>query len=171
MNQVDESKSRRLVSRTQIARAVFSAAESMGIADREMVERMVGQVIERLERARSLPAAEQPLPGMEDLVATSRLGKKRLPTAAEIQTIVEEILASKEMPQREEVKPKMETAKVKSRVKPGGKVVLTENALRVLERRYLKKDSRGKILETPDQMFRRVARHIARATALFDFAE
>jgi ribonucleoside-diphosphate reductase alpha chain len=163
MNQVDESKSRRLVSRTQIARAVFSAAESMGIADREMVERMVGQVIERLERARSLPAAEQPLPGMEDLIATSRLGKKRLPTAAEVQTIVEEILASKEMPQREEVKPKMETAKVKSRVKPDGRVALSENALRVLERRYLKKDAEGQVIETPEEMLRRVAQAIASA--------
>jgi ribonucleoside-diphosphate reductase alpha chain len=163
MNQADESKSRRLISRTQIARAVFSAAESMGIADREVVERMVGQVIERLERARSLPAAEQPLPGMEDLIATSRLGKKRLPTVAEIQTIVEEILASKEMPQREEVKPKMETAKVKSRVKPDGRVALSENALRVLERRYLKKDAEGQVIETPEEMLRRVAQAIASA--------
>jgi ribonucleoside-diphosphate reductase alpha chain len=168
MNQVDESKSRRLISRTQIARAVFSAAESMGIADRETVERMVGQVIERLERARSLPAAEQPLPGMEDLVATSRLGKKRLPTAAEIQTIVEEILASKEMPQREEVKPKMETAKVKSRVKPDGRVALSENALRVLERRYLKKDAEGQVIETPEEMLRRVAQAIASAELNYD---
>jgi ribonucleoside-diphosphate reductase alpha chain len=168
MNQVDESKSRRLVSRTQIARAVFSAAESMGIADREMVERMVGQVIERLERARSLPAAEQPLPGMEDLIATSRLGKKRLPTAAEVQTIVEEILASKEMPQREEVKPKMETAKVKSRVKPDGRVALSDNALRVLERRYLKKDAEGQVIETPEEMLRRVAQAIASAELNYD---
>jgi ribonucleoside-diphosphate reductase alpha chain len=168
MNQVDESKSRRLVSRTQIARAVFSAAESMGIADRETVERMVGQVIERLERARSLPAAEQPLPGMEDLVATSRLGKKRLPTAAEVQTIVEEILASKEMPQREEVKPKMETAKVKSRVKPDGRVALSDNALRVLEKRYLKKDAEGQVIETPEEMLRRVAQAIASAELNYD---
>ena len=40
---------------------------------------------------------------------------------------------------------------------------LTENARRVLERRYLKKDASGKIVETPEQMFRRVAHHVARA--------
>ncbi len=40
---------------------------------------------------------------------------------------------------------------------------LSENARRVLKRRYLKKDSRGKIIETPEQMFKRVARHIAKA--------
>jgi ribonucleoside-diphosphate reductase alpha chain len=168
MNQVNEPESKRLVSRTQIARAVFSAAESMGIADRKLVERMVGQVIERLERTRSLPRAEQPLPGMEDLVATPRLGKKLLPTVAEIQTIVEEILASKEMSQREEVEPKMEMAKVKSRVKSGGGVVLSENALRVLERRYLKKDAQGKVIETPEDMLRRVAQAIASAELTYD---
>src|SRR3989338_130006 len=35
------------------------------------------------------------------------------------------------------------------------------NALKVLEKRYLKKDSDGKVSETPEQMFRRVARSIA----------
>ena len=40
---------------------------------------------------------------------------------------------------------------------------LSENAKRVLERRYLKKDSKGRVIETPEQMFRRVAHHIAKA--------
>ena len=40
---------------------------------------------------------------------------------------------------------------------------LSRNARTVLTRRYLKKDEQGKPLESPAQMFRRVARHIARA--------
>ncbi len=40
---------------------------------------------------------------------------------------------------------------------------LSENALTVLKRRYLRKDNLGKVTETPRQMFQRVARHIARA--------
>jgi ribonucleoside-diphosphate reductase alpha chain len=40
---------------------------------------------------------------------------------------------------------------------------LSENARRVLRRRYLKKNRKGKIIETPEQMFRRVASHIAKA--------
>jgi ribonucleoside-diphosphate reductase alpha chain len=40
---------------------------------------------------------------------------------------------------------------------------LSENALTVLKRRYLKKDSQGKLIETPEKMFRRVAQHIAKA--------
>ena len=38
---------------------------------------------------------------------------------------------------------------------------LSENALKVLERRYLSKDGKGNIIETPEGLFRRVARAIA----------
>lgn len=40
---------------------------------------------------------------------------------------------------------------------------LTKNAIRVLKTRYLKKDPRGKAIETPEEMFKRVAHHIAQA--------
>ena len=43
------------------------------------------------------------------------------------------------------------------------RVNLSDNARRVLRRRYLKKDSHGKLIETPEKMFRRVAHHIAKA--------
>lgn len=45
---------------------------------------------------------------------------------------------------------------------------LTENAIKVLERRYLAKDEDGKPIETIDEMFRRVAKHIAQADKLYD---
>ncbi|MFH1441858.1 MAG: vitamin B12-dependent ribonucleotide reductase [Candidatus Omnitrophota bacterium] len=44
---------------------------------------------------------------------------------------------------------------------------LSENALKVLERRYLRKDENGKIVETPEETFRRVAKAIAAADKLF----
>ncbi len=47
------------------------------------------------------------------------------------------------------------------------RLILSDNARRVLRRRYLRKDSRGKITETPDRMFQRVARHIAKAEKKF----
>jgi len=45
---------------------------------------------------------------------------------------------------------------------------LTPNAVRVLERRYLKKDETGKPVETPRDMFLRVARNIAQAEMNYD---
>ena len=40
---------------------------------------------------------------------------------------------------------------------------LTDNARRVMEKRYLAKDESGKVIETPGELFRRVARYIAQA--------
>lgn len=38
---------------------------------------------------------------------------------------------------------------------------LSENSIKVLERRYLKRDDKGKIVESPEELFRRVAHAIA----------
>jgi ribonucleoside-diphosphate reductase alpha chain len=38
---------------------------------------------------------------------------------------------------------------------------ISSNALEVLEKRYLIKNEEGKVVETPDQMFHRVARNVA----------
>jgi len=44
---------------------------------------------------------------------------------------------------------------------------LSENSLRVLEKRYLKKDENGKVVETPQEMFTRVAKSISAADRLY----
>ncbi len=46
--------------------------------------------------------------------------------------------------------------------------MLTKNAIKVLEKRYLVKDEDGNVLETPEQLFRRVANIIAQADAKYD---
>ncbi|MFC2150251.1 vitamin B12-dependent ribonucleotide reductase [Calditrichota bacterium] len=46
--------------------------------------------------------------------------------------------------------------------------ILSENAITVLERRYLIKDGNGKVTENPKEMFWRVATTIAQADLLFD---
>ena len=51
--------------RSRIARAVFSAAESMGISNRERIEQLVIELIDRLEKPVTLP-------GMEHLVIKAR---------------------------------------------------------------------------------------------------
>ncbi len=44
---------------------------------------------------------------------------------------------------------------------------ISENAKKVLDKRYLKKDDDGKIVETPSDMFRRVAKNIASADSKY----
>lgn len=48
---------------------------------------------------------------------------------------------------------------------------LSENAIRVLEARYLRRDSGGKLCETPSELFARVARAVAHAELLLGNAE
>ena len=43
----------------------------------------------------------------------------------------------------------------------------SEGALTVLKARYLRKDKKGEVIESPEEMFRRVARHVARAERVF----
>jgi len=45
---------------------------------------------------------------------------------------------------------------------------LSQNAITVLEKRYLKKDESGNPVETPDEMFRRVARDVASAELIYN---
>ena len=168
MNTANQSENKQLasVNRTQIARAIFAAAESMGISDRHQIERLTSQAIERLEQ-KPKPLPGQPLPGMEHLVPQPR-PRKYLPTDFEILSIVKEFLATEEPAKRKEIKPKMKTTIVKPKVKPVPGINLTENALRVLERRYLKKNKQGQVVETAEEMFRRVAQAIASAELIYD---
>lgn len=45
--------------------------------------------------------------------------------------------------------------------------MLSPNALTVLDKRYLKRDEEGRVVETPDQMWDRVSSHLAQADALY----
>ena len=164
------------IDRSLIAKIVFDNAAAMGIRDRSLLEKYTGQVIERLEKAQqqALPT----LPGMEDLVdRKSRMSARgRMPTEAEIEAMVMEVLnANKpedheepEQPeQNEEVKAEMETeVKVPQETKSTGG--LTDTALQVLEKRYLLRDNKGKVIETPEELFRRVARAIAAAELYYN---
>ena len=47
------------------------------------------------------------------------------------------------------------------------KINLSKNALLILEQRYLKKNSKGKAIENPEDLFKRVAKNIAQADAKY----
>src|SRR3989442_1211716 len=48
---------------------------------------------------------------------------------------------------------------------------LTDNALRVLQKRYLKKDDKGRVIETPKELFARVAWNLAQAERNYGASE
>jgi len=163
MNTAEQPENKQSIplNHTQIAKAIFAAAESMGMSDRQLIEQITGQVIERLEQP-------QPLPGMEDLVPKPHRRQKRQPKNSEIQAMVKEILAGEELTQQEEAPMIEPIVSVKPEVQLASGVSLTDNALHVLQKRYLKKDKQGQVVETPEEMFRRVARAIASAELIYN---
>jgi ribonucleoside-diphosphate reductase alpha chain len=155
------------IDRNEILRTVVADAESMGLRDRAKVESLTARVIEKLE-------GQNALPGMEELVTKRKKNKMRLPSGQEIQSMIEQILAEDQamsrqaQPHIEEDVPMADTTiESEPKVETGG-IILTENARQVLEKRYLKKDKKGKIIETTEEMFRRVARTIAAAETICD---
>jgi len=86
----------------------------------------------------------------------------------QIQDIVEEILISNAHADVAKAyilyrEKRREVREAKSRMGVEDDLKLTINAVKVLERRYLKKDEEGKVVETPKQLFERVAENIAQA--------
>jgi len=154
--------------RNRIARTIFAYAESIGISDRDIIEQLTDRVIERLEHVPTLP-------GWEHLAPTTR----RPVQEAEIQSMVRNILAEKKTEESPtahalQEKPRKKTTRAVRKIEPVGteamkaKAAISSNARAVLERRYLVKDEKGKIIETAEDMFRRVAHHIASADLLYN---
>ena len=145
MPKTRRKENQKVVGRDRVARAVFAAAESMGISDRKLLERFTEQVSQRLEVA-------QPFPGMEEFVPEQT---KQPMSPSQIRAIVRDVLTADEF-----------SPQARSQVISG--IKLSDNAIRVLERRYLIKDGEGRVIETPQELFRRVARHIASAELIYD---
>jgi len=145
MSRTRRKENQKANGRDRVARAVFAAAESMGISDRKLLEKFTEQVSQRLEVA-------QPFPGMEELVPQ----KTAQPvSSSRIRAIMKRMLTADEF-----------SPQSRSQVISG--IKLSDNAVRVLERRYLTKDEEGRVIETPQELLRCVAKHIASAELLYD---
>jgi ribonucleoside-diphosphate reductase alpha chain len=157
------------INRNMVAKIVFDNAAAMGIRDRRLVEKLTTQIIERLEKAQA--QALPTLPGMEDLVdkRARHYYRGRMPTEAEIEAMVMEVLNAEKPAPKEEVIAEMDSeTEVKSTQETMTDSGLTDTALQVLKRRYLLKDDQGNSVETPDEMFRRVARAVAAAELIYN---
>lgn len=129
----------------KITNAIFRAAESVGGKDREESARVAGRVMEMIDEKYS---GDQ-LPGVEEV---QDIVEKALVETGHAATAKAYILYR----HRKNVDREMKKAMgVEDDLK------LPLNSIQVLERRYLLKDENGKIIETPSQLFKRVAIHLA----------
>lgn len=149
--------------RNYVAKTVFTFTQTMGLTDRNEIEGLTELVISRLEKNMSTEEktrkkpTEPVFPGMEHLM-TPVVPKP--PDKDKIENIVNEILAEKAS-----IKQDLDNHPVEL---PVTELKLSENALLVLEKRYLQKDHKGNVIETPEQLFHRVAHYIASAETIFD---
>lgn len=129
----------------KVTQAVFAAAESMGITDRVALEGFAEQVMQRLQSVK-------PLPGMEEFVPAQQ---EHPVSSTRLQAIISDVLSA------DDFSPQSSSTVVSG-------IELSDNAIRVLEKRYLVKNEKGEINEIPQEMFKRVAEHIASAEQLYD---
>ena len=135
----------------KIANAIHKALNAVKMKNGELAERLSREVVQIVEER----------------------FKDKIPTVEDVQDIVERVLIKNGYAEvskayilyrhkRAELRQKKSLLGVKDDLK------LTLNALSVLERRYLQKDDEGNVIETPAQMFRRVAKAVAAPDALYD---
>ncbi|NYZ74124.1 hypothetical protein H0O00_03200 [Candidatus Micrarchaeota archaeon] len=129
----------------KITNAIFKAAQSVGGSDREESARVADIVVRYI----SEKFAETYIPTVEEI---QDLAEKALIEAGHATTAKSYIIYR----HRKNVEREMKKALgVEDDLK------LPLNSIQVLEKRYLMKDENGRIVETPSQLFRRVARHLA----------
>ncbi|BAB59233.1 ribonucleotide reductase [Thermoplasma volcanium GSS1] len=140
----------------KIAMAIYKAMLSVKNGSMRDAETLADKVVERLKNIER-PTVEQIQDIVEDVLMTSKIEGKIFTDVAKSYILYRE--------KRRAIREEKESLGVKDDLK------LTLNAVKVLEARYLLKDEDGKIIETPRQMFRRVASHIGIIEALYDFME
>jgi len=141
--------------KSKITNAIFKAAVAVGGEDRELAEKLADQVVAIVNEkfAGGIPTVED----VQDIV------EKVLIENGHAKTAKAYILYRQKRAILRELKAELLNVPVDEVDNK-----LTVNAIKVLERRYLRKDKNGQIVETPKQMFRRVARAIAIVDMLYD---
>ncbi len=135
----------------KITNAVFRALKEVGEEDLSLAETVSKKTVDRLER---------------DF-------RDKTPTVEEVQDIVEKVLI--EIRHSDAAKAYILYRRKRTELREAKKffgvrddLKLGVNAVKVLERRYLLKDERGQVVETPSEMFRRVAKTVASVEKIYD---
>lgn len=136
----------------RIAEAIWKAAQSVGGTDRSEAEKISNQVSAVLEvffkDESEIPSVEQ----IQDLVEKILIEGGHAKTAKAY--IIYRQKRAEERAEKEAILGKGKGEK---------SLNFSTNALKVLEKRYLLKDDEGNVVETPEDLLRRVARGIAAA--------
>ena len=132
----------------KIATAIFRAAEAVGGKDKKIADELAEKVVIYLEEL--------------------GFSTKKIPTVEDVQDAVEKTLIENQHAKTAKayIIYRLEHKKireVKSMMGVKDDIKLTVNAIKVLEKRYLKKDEVGRVTETPKEMLLRVAHNITSA--------
>ena len=141
----------------KITSAIYRAIVVTGGRDRALAESLSARVVEILEE---------------------KYGAEAIPAVEDVQDIVERALVENGQAKvakayiiyrqkRAEIRREKQRVLEKEAIDEVDKV-FDLNALRVLKARYLKKDETGKLIETPKQLFTRIAVHAALPDLLYD---
>ncbi len=137
----------------KITSAIYKAAKAVGGKDRKKAEELCSIVIK---------------------ILCQRFNEENPPTVEQVQDIVEKILM--ESGHAKTAKAYILYRQKRTEIREFKKfllgveddIKLSLNSTTVLKRRYLKKNEEGDVIETPSQLFHRVALNIASADALYD---
>jgi ribonucleoside-diphosphate reductase alpha chain len=141
-----------LYSREKIISAVKKALKETGeVEDIERASENIGEIVEK----KLLKKFEREIPGVEDI---QDIVEETLMESGLIKTAKAYILYRQK---RKEIREIKYLFGIKDDLK------LTINGVKVLEARYLLRDENGKIIETPREMFWRVARYVALVEILY----
>ncbi|MFH1439115.1 MAG: adenosylcobalamin-dependent ribonucleoside-diphosphate reductase [Candidatus Woesearchaeota archaeon] len=136
----------------KIAGAIFKAAYAVGGRDKEKAKALAGIVVEKVNQEFKTrnPAVEE----VQDIIEKVLIENHHIKTAKSF------ILYREKQSRIRELKKSLVGAIVNKK--------LSFNALKVLKERYLLKDENGTMIETPDGMFKRVAKNIAQADKVYN---
>ena len=141
--------------KTKITRAIYKAMLSVKNGTMNDAEKIADKVVKELEKKKGTPTVEQIQDLVESTLMTTKINNQPFKNVAKTYILYRE--------KRRTIREEKERLGVKDDLK------LSINAVKVLEARYLLKDEEGKIIETPRQMFRRVAMHLGIVDSLYDY--
>ena len=140
---------------SKISRAIYKAMLSVKTGSMKEADEVAAKVVKEIEKETLVPTVEQIQDKVESVLMASARKGNRYNEVAKAYILYRE----RRRTIREE----------KARLGVTDDLKLSINAIKTLEARYLLKDEEGKIVETPSQMFRRVATHIGVVELLYDY--